>query len=610
MAGYPPIKDYAAIGDCRSLALIAKDGSCDWMCWPRFDSPSVFGALLDRAKGGRFRIGPARRFTVARRYLDSSNVLETRFTTETGVLSLIDCMPLSMQYRQKTLAPEHELLRMAQCIEGQVEIGIECDPRPGYGSVVPKPLDRGPLGMQFEHGADLYTLRSGIPLLPQPGRSGLHGHALLRSGERVFCSFSSAHATPAVIPTIDDSAGKRIAETVAWWKDWIGHCPYQGPFQEAVLRSMLVLKLLIFAPSGAIIAAGTSSLPEEPAGALNWDYRFCWLRDSAMTLRALFGLGYRAEGEAFFSWLIHATRLTQPELQVLYDVYGESRVREQELDRWEGYAGARPVRIGNAAHEQLQLDVYGEVMRAAAEYLRHGGRLDRSMERVLKGIGSVVLRRWREPDEGIWEIRGKRRLHTYSKAMCWVAVNELLAMQTRGHIQIRNRDLRELEAARNRIRDEIESRGYDRDLKSYVSVFDTTIVDASLLIPALYGYCDPTADRMKSTNDRILEHLGSKGLLYRYGKDFIGGARDLREGAFGICSFWEVSFLARSGRVREAEERMSRILTYANDLGLFAEEIDPGTGEALGNFPQAFTHVGLIDAALSLSEAARDQKAA
>ncbi len=602
MPDYHPIKDYAAIGDCRSLALVSRDGSLDWLCWPRFDSPSVFGALLDSEKGGRFRLSPAGPFTTSRRYLDNTNVLETTFRTDTGIIRLVDLMPLSLETDgRRALAPEHEILRLAECTEGRAELCLECDPRPGYGSRAPAPLDNGGLGVQFEHGADLFTLRTTMPVSRSVDGNGLEGRTKLRAGQRIFCSFSSAHGGPAVIPTVDEQAAERVNNTISWWKDWIGECPYEGPFRDSVLRSMLALKLLIFAPSGAMVAAGTASLPEEPTGGLNWDYRFCWLRDSAMTLRSLLGLGYRSEGEAFFSWLIHATRLTQPELQVVYDVYGETRLTEKELRGFDGYGGARPVRIGNAAQQQVQLDVYGEVMRAAAEYLRHGGRLDRAMRQMLIGMGRIVVRRWQEPDHGIWEIRGLRRHHTFSKAMCWIAVNELIAMHEGGHLQMTDRDRDEASRARDRIRADIESQGYHQTLGSYVSVFNTGIVDASLLILALYGYCDPSSVRMSGTYTRIRERLSRNGLLYRYRGDF-SGQPDLREGAFGICSFWEVSYLARCGRARDARDLFSHILTFANDVGLFAEEIDPESGDALGNYPQAFTHVGLIDAALSLQE--------
>jgi GH15 family glucan-1,4-alpha-glucosidase len=602
MPFYPPIKDYAAIGDCGSIALISKEGSLDWLCWPRFDSPSLFGALLDSGKGGRFRICPEGSFETTRRYIDNTNVLETRFRTDTGIVRLVDVMPLLEASSLGTeLAPEHEVLRFAECIEGRVEMSITCDPRPGYASVVPVPIDRGNLGFQYDLGTDLYTLRSTVSLSRRGDRAGLEGRAMLGQGQSLICSFSAAHGYPAVLPALGRNAQQRIASTIRWWRGWIGHCPYKGLFREAVLRSILALKLLIFAPSGAIIAAATASLPEEPGGGLNWDYRFCWIRDSAMTLRALLGLGYRDEGEAFFSWLIHATRLTQPELQVVYDVYGESRLAESELDGLEGYGGARPVRIGNAAQQQFQLDVYGEVMRAAGEFVRGGGRLDRSMQRMLKGIGTIVMRQWQEPDHGIWEIRGLRRHHTFSKAMCWIALKELLALAHGGHLRLPERTMKALAETRSRIGAAIERQGYNDRIRSYVSVFDSDIVDASLLILPLYGYCDPSSERMQGTHARIREKLGSNGMLYRYRADF-SGRPELKEGAFGICSFWDVSFLARSGRREEAARLLSHLLTFGNDVGLFAEEIEPASGAALGNFPQAFTHVGLIDAALSLQE--------
>ncbi|MEF8795864.1 MAG: glycoside hydrolase family 15 protein [Salinivenus sp.] len=602
-SAYAPIEDYALIGDCASAALVGRNGSIDWLCWPRFDSPSIFARLLDAGDGGHFQVRPVADFSVERRYLPDTNVLETTFTTERGVLRLTDLMPVAERaaYRRE-LWPEHEILRRVECVAGTVEVDVYCDPRLDYARIDPALDDRGPHGVFYNHEGAVLIVRSELPLVLARGRGALHGQVLLREGDRHFLSLTYDEGEPAVLPLLGEHAETKIERSVAFWRGWASRCEYDGPYRDAVVRSALTLKLMTFAPSGAIVAAPTTSLPEAIGGTRNWDYRYCWLRDAALTLRALYELGYEEEGRAFFSWLLHATRLTAPSLSVLYDVYGNDHVEERTLDHLEGYRGSSPVRIGNGAHDQLQLDTYGELISAAYEFVRREQRLDSWHARLLRTLGNEVCERWREPDEGIWEVRSGRHHHTFSKAMCWVALERLVRLHEADYLSVPADRYRE--TART-IRTAVEERGYNDEMESYVATFDGDRLDASLLLLPMYGYVEASAPRMRSTFAHIHDELGRDGLLFRYPHGTDDGFAS-REGAFGICSFWDEELFARLGRVEEARANLDRTLSYANDLGLFAEEIDPDTGAFLGNFPQAFTHVGLINAALALETARTD----
>jgi len=583
------IGDYAIVGDCRSAALISQSGSLDWLCLPRFDSPSIFAALLDNERGGRFAIRPRQAFTATRRYVGHTNVLETTFITETGRLRLTDLMPVASEVQKANqLLPDHELLRKLNCDEGAVEVEIVFDPRPDYGRVVPKLMSRSALTYFYEHGSQTLGLTTDADLA---------GPLTLRAGEQRYFSMVFSHGYPAVLAPLGKEADIRILRSVDWWNSWVANCRYDGPYREEVTRSALTLKLLTYSPSGAIVAAPTTSLPEKIGGVRNWDYRYCWIRDASLTVRALLDLGFRIEGEAYLSWLLHATRLTWPALQILYDVYGERHLPERELTHLSGYRESKPVRIGNDAAKQLQLDTYGEVVDATFQYVLRGGQLDRTTGRMLVGLGQTVCRRWRDSDEGIWEPRGGRQRHTHSIAMCWVALDRLIKLHEAGHIRV---PLPLFEREKAAIRQEVETRGYNSRIQSYVSVLDGDGLDASLLLLGLNGYTDPRELRMRNTYARVRERLGIDGLLYRYlGQDGLPPG----EGTFGICAFWAVELLARQGELQLARKHFEQLLSFMNDVGLFAEEIDPESGAALGNFPQGFTHVGLINAAVALAEA-------
>jgi GH15 family glucan-1,4-alpha-glucosidase len=590
------IEDHALIGDCRSAALVGVDGTMDWLCWPLFDSPPLFGALLDRGAGS-WRVHPTAPFRSRQRYVSHSNVLQTRFEVDTGSAVLTDLMPVASDERKRRhLVPEHEILRLVRCQSGEVTFEVAMEVQPAFGEGKVRSRASSQFGVRAETDQGVLLLSSNHPLRLTPDGVA-RGEARLRAGEELQLSLTFASEEIAVLPVLGDRCGEAVAVTNDWWRSWLRQLHYEGPQRGAVERSALLLKLLVFAPSGAILAAPTTSLPERIGGDLNWDYRFCWLRDAALTVRALFGLGFRAEAQAFASWLLHSTRLTQPRLRVLYDVHGNVPPDERILPHLTGFRGSRPVRLGNAAEHQLQLDVYGEVIDAVARAVWEGNRIDGETESMLEAFGSYVCHHWPEPDEGIWEPRSGRRHNTHSRVLCWVALDRLLELKRAGHLH----RISEERFAKNRamIREEVTRRAWNERLGSYVATLDGDDVDANLLLLAWYGFEPPTSPRMKATYATIQRRLGAGGpLLYRY-----SAPPSHEEGAFGICSFWGVEYLALGGgSVEEALAGFDELCDRANETGLYAEEFDPASGAALGNFPQAFTHVGLINAALSLSQ--------
>jgi len=591
------IHDYAAVGDCRSAALVSRYGSVDWLCWPRFDSPSIFAAILDKDKGGYWSISLAGPSRFERSYIRGSNVLETYFISPAGRATLTDLMPVSSEeFKRQHMLPDHEILRQVLCTEGEIKLEVAFCPRPYYGAKAAR-IHALEQGLRVDVGRGAYYLRSSVPI--KIDGNDARTEISIRRGDVLHFSLSYSEESPAVLPALGDNARASIERSVRWWQDWAAQAKYQGPYRDAVVRSALALKLLAYAPSGAVAAAVTTSLPERIGGALNWDYRYCWLRDASLTARALLGLGYMEETESFMTWLLHATRLTQPQLRVLYNVFGGFAPREQELDL-AGYFESRPVRIGNGARHQLQLDVYGEVIEAAAQYTLRHGWFDRTTQKTLLGFGKFVATHWNLADEGIWESRSGATDHTHSRLLCWTALDRLLALSTKGLLDGVPRQ--QFEVERERIRHQIENRAWNERLQSYVSVLDSDSVDATLLRIPWYGFEEAQSPRMKSTYRRIRRELSAgDSLLFRY-------RSQPPEGAFGICGFWAVEYLALGGgTLQEAYDLFDQLLKYGNDLGLFAEEIDPETGSALGNFPQAFTHIGLISAALTLAEQERGE---
>lgn len=586
---FPKIADYAIIGDCRSAALVSKFGSIEWLCWPRFDSPSVFAAILDRERGGHWQIAPAGEFSVDRRYIPETNVLETHFRTHTGSATLTDLMPVR---ENSHMVPDHEIVRTVMCTSGEIEIEVTFAPRPNYGEHSPRMRQAGKLGLKMAWGRGVYWLRSSIPLRIDGPSARLQ--TVLHAGENLLFSFSYTENAPSILPVLE-LIPDRIEACVKWWKKWAEAAVYDGEFRTEVVRSALALKLLIYSPSGAIVAAPTTSLPERIGGSWNWDYRFCWLRDASLTIRALLELGYWEEATQFLDWMIQATRLTHPELRILYDLFGNTPPKERVSSVLRGYKGSSPVRFGNAARDQLQLDVYGEVIDAAAQYAFRGGRLDGEMQKILLALGNYVVKNWRFPDEGIWEPRFGRRHHTHSRLLCWTALDRLANLSDQKKLE--GAPVEEFKKHSAAIQKEITTLCWNPEMQSYASEVDGNQLDSSLLLLSWYGFEKSDSPRMRSTYSAIRTHLGTPdGLLYRY-------STEPREGTFAICSFWEAEYLALGGgTIQEARDLFKTLLGYKNDLGLYAEEIDADTGAALGNFPQAFTHVGLIGAALSLDQ--------
>jgi GH15 family glucan-1,4-alpha-glucosidase len=587
--GYAPIADYGAIGDGRTVALVARDGSVDWLCLPDLDSPSTFGAIVDRERGGRFDLQPAEAFEATRRYLPETNVLETTFSTAGGKVRVSDAMALPTG----GLAPYREFVRRVESIAGRVPMRWRIEPRPGYGSNVRLEQRAGvPVAANGPDALAVLAWDAGEPRIRDGAVDGSFDAA---DGSVAHVVLAAAHQEPLVFPARDE-VETRLRGTARWWRDWSGGREYDGLWRDAVLRSALALKLLVFAPSGAIAASPTTSLPETVGGERNWDYRFSWPRDSAFALRALLELGCSNESDAFFSWLLHASQLTKPEVHVLYGLHGRVEADERRLPL-DGYRGSRPVRVGNAAAGQTQHDVYGEVLDAASHFASSRGDLDRDHARRLAEIADHVCGIWREPDAGIWEVRAKPAQFTQSKMMCAVALDRACALAERGLLR---GDVARWRRERDKVREFVDTRCYSERKRSYARSADEDFLDASLLLGVIAVYDEPTAPRLLGTVDAVRRELAEGPFVRRYlAEDGLPG----EDGAFLACSFWLAEAYARQGRVDEATTLMDELVGLANDVGLYSEEIDPATGEFLGNFPQGLSHLALITAAVSIAKA-------
>jgi GH15 family glucan-1,4-alpha-glucosidase len=594
IGGYAPIDAYAAIGDGRTVALVGRDGAIDWLPLPELDSPSVFCAVLDAERGGCFALAPEVPYAVERRYLPDTNVLETVFTTDGGAVRVTDAMTVP----DGTLGPLRELSRRVEGLAGRVPMAWRVEPRFGYAEASVRIDWRAGVPVATAAGDALAVCSFGAGE-PEVAGGAVRGRFEALEGTRAMVAICATYHEPLVTP-IRDELESRLDATVATWRRWTGDLTYDGPWRDAVIRSALALKLLVHAPSGALAAAATTSLPEEMGGERNWDYRYSWVRDSAFMLNALLGLSCAPEARAYFWWLMHASQLTHPRLRVLYRLDGGARAPEREL-ALDGYRGSRPVRVGNAAAGQRQLDTYGELMQTAWRYAGSGHRIDRDIARRLAAVADLVCKLWREPDAGIWEVRSEQRHFTQSKMMCWIALDRACELAGRGLIPGRHAERWRAEA--DAIREFVETRCYSAETRSYVRAADTDELDASVLLGVLFSYGDPRGGRWAGTIEAIRRELTTGPFVRRYsGEDGLAGA----EGAFLSCSFWLAEALARTGRLDDAVELMDELVELANDVGLYAEEIEPATGAFLGNMPQGLSHLALISAALAIvSEAER-----
>jgi GH15 family glucan-1,4-alpha-glucosidase len=580
------IEDYAMIGDCHSAALVGRDGSIDWLCWPRFDSAACFAALLGTSENGRWLITPVSASPkVSRRYLADTLILETEFQTETGTAAVVDFMPAT--------DGEADLVRIVFGRSGEVRFRTELVIRFGYGATVPW-ADRAEDGsLHAVAGHERVVLRTPLALYGEDLKSV--GEFTVSAGQSV--PFVLSYGPSFESPFAPIESFRALETTTEFWRQWTGRCPDVGPWTAAVKRSLITLKALTYAPTGGIVAAVTTSLPERLAGSRNWDYRFCWLRDATFTLLAFMHLGYYDEAYTWRDWLIRAIAGSPRQVQIMYGVGGEHWLPELVIPWLAGYENSSPVRIGNAASQQLQLDVFGEVTDAIFQALQAGMKQSKRQYATRSVVFEHLAEAWREPDEGIWEVRGERQHFVHSKVMVWVAFDRA-AKDEEAEADSRRRR----HEIANEIHAEICQRGFDSELNSFVQAYGSKRLDASLLQMPLVGFLPPDDPRMRGTIRAIEEKLLARGeFVLRYESEYGIDGLPAGEGAFLPCGFWLVDNYVLQGRYNEARNLFERLLSRCNDVGLLAEEFDPVTGRMLGNFPQAYCHVGIINCALNLS---------
>jgi GH15 family glucan-1,4-alpha-glucosidase len=588
-----PIEDYALIGGCHTAALVGRDGSIDWLCFPRFDSGACFAALLGEPRHGRWLIAPAGGVQrTRRRYREGTLILETDFETAEGAVRVTDCMPLSNK--------RWDLVRIVEGLRGQVPMRMQLVIRFDYGSIVPW-VRRSGKALVATAGPHTIELHAGVATRGEDMTTV--AEFVAREGEQTPFVLSYHASYEPASPTLD--APQALAATERDWRSWFAHCNYRGRWRSAVERSLIVLKALTFTPTGGIVAAPTTSLPERPGGMRNWDYRFCWLRDATFTLNAFLAAGYRDEAAAWREWLLRAAAGAPGDLQILYSLTGKRRVDEAELDWLPGYQGAAPVRVGNAAAKQFQLDVYGEVVDtlhlarcAGLPPEPHAWRIERAL------LGFLELN-WQKPDEGIWEVRGPKRHFTHSKVMAWVAFDRAVKAVEKFAL---DGPLEHWRQVRDTIHAQVCEKGFDAQRNAFVQSYGSAQLDASLLLMPLVGFLPADDPRVRGTVEAIERELLVDGLVRRYSSASGVDGLPPGEGTFLPCSFWLADNFALLGRQEDAEALFERLLSLSNEVGLLPEECDPLTGRMLGNFPQALTHVALVNTARLLSRPARQSR--
>src|SRR3954451_20334832 len=602
---FTPIGEYGLLADCNSAALVDRDGSIDWLCLPRYDSDASFARILD-PDGGHWSIRPTGEYAVERRYVPGTLVIETMFTTASGVVRMRDAMAFAPGQRGHDLGYDapHEVVRSVEGVSGSVELEMELVPRPEYGLV--RPLIR-----VVEGGAKTFGGPNRIEVSSSAALelrdAGLHAAFAVHAGQRLGFAIVWAppeHRDPPR-PTAPDAVADRVDDVVAAWRSWDAeHDVYSGPHRELVRHSARVLKGLTYRPTGAIVAAPTTSLPETVGGERNWDYRFSWIRDSSLTLEALY-IGACSDEAEEFGWCMTSSaggRAGEGSLQIMYGIGGEHDLSERELGHLRGWRDSRPVRVGNGAWNQVQLDVYGELLNALHVYRERLGDLHPEIQRFVADLADTAARRWRETDSGLWEMRGEPRHHLSSKVMCWVALDRAVKLSPQLGMHAK---AQEWAAPRDKIRAAILTRGWTEARGAFAQSFDADELDGAALLMPIYGFLPATDERMRATIEAIARDLTEDGLVLRYRAQEGLNADGLtgEEGTFVICSFWLVSCLAQAGEVERAEKMFAQLAGYANDLGLLGEEIDTANGEQLGNFPQAYSHIGLITAAHEIDKA-------
>ena len=586
----PPIEDYAIIGDCETGALVSRTGSIDWLCWPRFDSAACFAALLGTAENGRWLLAPADAAARStRRYRGETLILETDYETADGAVQIVDFMPLRRS--------NADLVRTVTGKRGRVAMRTEIVFRFDYGEIVPWVSRLDDRSLRAIAGPDMIVIRTDVELRGE--NLTTVGDFTIGEGESV--SFVLTWGPSHLPPPAAVEPGPALVDTEQFWRQWSARCTYKGPWRDAVMRSLLTLKALIYHPTGGMVAALTTSLPESLGGVRNWDYRYCWLRDATLTLLALMDAGYYDEAQAWRDWLLRAAAGSASQVQIMYGISGERHLREWDVPWLPGYEGSKPVRIGNAAHEQLQLDVYGEIMDALHQARAGGMKETVETWHLQRALIDHLATIWREQDHGLWEVRGPPQHFTHSKVMAWVAVDRAVKSAEQFHLE---GPLDTWRALRQTMHDEISREAFNARLGCFVMAYGASIVDASLLLMPQLGFLPADDPRVRATIERIEKDLLVDGFVLRYDSAATDDGLPAGEGAFLACSFWLADDYMLLGRHDDARAMFERLLTLRNDVGLLSEEYDPHRRRQVGNFPQAFSHVALIDTALNLARGA------